>query len=77
MDPLDSYVYAIDSSLNFINISDCSVTGANGALDDVNEQERYDILDYFVEDDLDFIDEVDWDRLIDDDLFSFFFRGTP
>ena len=65
IDLLDPDVDALDDALNDIAISSCSATGANGALDDVNEQETY-ILDYFVEDDLDFIDDVDWDRLLRD-----------
>ena len=54
-------VDALGSALCAIETSDCRAVGANNVFDDVNEQEK-DILDYFVEDDLDFIDN-DWDCL--------------
>ena len=54
-------VDALDSALYDLETSGYRTAGTNEMLDYVNEQEK-NILDYFVEDDLDFVDS-DWDRL--------------
>ena len=72
-DTPDFDVDALDGALNGIDISSCSATGANVAIDDVHEQEKDYLLDFFEqkkeylldcfeEGDLDFIGD-DWDRL--------------
>ena len=61
MEAPDFDIDALNSALHSIETSSCRAAGASGVFDNVIEHEEK-ILDYFEEDDLDFIDH-DWDRL--------------
>lgn len=66
MDPQDPELDALEDAFKGIEL-DINVDAAlESAVDDVNGQDS-NVLDYFVEDDIDFVgDEVDWDHLLVD-----------
>ena len=62
MEAPDFDMNALENSLPGIDASDCRAAGGDNVHNNVIEQEPESILDYFDEDDLDFVDS-DWDRL--------------